>query len=172
MNKRILVAYATKSGTTLQVARTIVETLRTSASVECLRADHISDISRYDAVIIGSGVRAGKWLKEAHSFVERFQGALQERPVAYFTVCITMADDTPENRDAVIQYMQPERELVEPVSMGLFAGKLDPALLTWSERLLIKFYQVPEGDFRDWDSIAAWTKHIQPMLLGETAVAS
>lgn len=45
--------------------------------------------------------------------------------MAYFVVCLTMAEDTTENREARLAYLEPLRKAtpeVKPVVIGLFAG--------------------------------------------------
>ncbi len=80
------------------------------------------------AVIVGSGIRAGKVYKDTLAFLGNHQDSLSEMPVAYFVVCLTMQDDTEENRCEVETYVDQMRQKapqVQPVGVGLFAGKLD-----------------------------------------------
>jgi menaquinone-dependent protoporphyrinogen oxidase len=117
-------------------------------------------------VVVGSGIRVGKWLPEAVQFVERYQEALSRVPVAYFLVCLTLKDDTEENRREVAAYLDPVREMVQPVDVGLFAGAMDYSKLPFIFRLMMKAMKSPEGDFRDWEAIRAWTAGVRPALLG------
>src|SRR5690606_22522173 len=97
---KVLVAYASKSGTTIDVAHAVAEALREQGLVVDVR--HVSKLNHlegYQAVVVGSGVRAGHWLPAAVHFVEEHQEALRQMPVAFFTVCMTMTEDTPENRE-------------------------------------------------------------------------
>jgi menaquinone-dependent protoporphyrinogen oxidase len=166
MSERILVAYASKCGSTGEVAEAIGEALcNGGAAVDVQLVKNVTDVSPYRAVVVGSAVRMGQWLPEATKFVETHRDALSQVPVAYFAVCMTLQEDTEENRREVAAYMAPVQEMVQPVNVGLFAGAMDYAKLSLPFRLIIKAMKVPEGDFRDWDSIRTWGTDLRPMLL-------
>ena len=167
---RVLVAYASKSGTTAEVAEVIAEELTGEFTrVELRPMDEVQDLHLYDAAVIGSAIRVGKWLPAAVQFVDLHQHELRRIPVALFTVCLTMMEDTLDNRLLVEEYMRPVLKLVQPVTIGLFAGRMDPAKLGLAERLIAKTMQPPQGDFRDWDAIRLWAADLQPALLAEVA---
>jgi len=97
MTDTILVAYATRYGSTAEVAEAIGDELRkTGVEVDVQPIDDIQGLSRYQAVIIGSPIYMGKWLPEAQVFVERHQQYLRGIPVAYFAVGLTVAGETPD----------------------------------------------------------------------------
>jgi menaquinone-dependent protoporphyrinogen oxidase len=108
----------------------------------------------------------GEWLPEAVKFVEMHRDALSRVPVAYFAVCMTMQNDTEENRREVMGYLDPLREMVQPKDIGLFAGAMDHSKLALVFRLMIKAIKVPEGDFRNWENIRDWAANVRPLLLG------
>jgi menaquinone-dependent protoporphyrinogen oxidase len=126
----------------------------------------IPDVSPYRAVIVGSAIRFGKWLPEAVQFVQAHQAVLSRLPVAYFVVCLTLSDDTEENRHKVAAYLDPVSKLVPPVDMRLFAGAVDYRKFSLLLRLFMKLAKTPEGDFRRWDEIRAWAASLRPKLLG------
>jgi menaquinone-dependent protoporphyrinogen oxidase len=165
---KILVAYATKAGSTAEVAEAIGQELREAgAEVEVSQAKNVKHVSPYKAVIIGSAIRMGKWVSEATEFVEENRGALSQVPVAYFVVCMTMKDDTEENRHTVEAYLDPVRELVEPVDIGLFAGAMDYNKLSFGARTIAKAIKVSEDDWRDWEAIRAWARQVHGRLMAE-----
>jgi len=45
---------------------------------------------------------------------------------------------------------------IQPVAVTMFAGKLDPARMSFVERTMTKMLKVPTGDFRDWNRIREW----------------
>ena len=114
------------------------------------------DLGGYQAVVIGSAIRNGSVLPEIRDFVKARSAELQRIPVAYFVVCMTMREDTPENRAKADAYLDPLRSEVKPVEVGLFAGKVDYAQLDARSRLMARVVNLPAGDFRDWTAIAAW----------------
>lgn len=170
MNK-ILVTYASRTGSTAEVAEAIGRTLSESgAQVDVLPMQEVNDLSPYQAIVVGSAIRKSKWLPEAIQFVRAHQGILIHRPMAMFTVCITLAMSNSEQyRAAVAGWVAPVRALVKPLSEGLFAGMLDFSKLpvnwdTLKLRATVALGIFPRGDHRDWHAIRAWAESLKPML--------
>ncbi len=165
MNEKVLVTYATRTGTTQDVAVAIGEELETKgAKVDVKNAKEVEDLTAYRAVILGSAIRAGNLMPEAIEFVKANQEKLSQIPVAYFVVCATLREDTEENRQAVAAYLDPLREMIEPVEEGLFAGAIDRSKLSFPMRLVLKAMKAEEGDWRDWEAIRAWAAELYPAL--------
>ena len=169
MSDKVLVAYATRCGATREVAQHIGQVLAEGGTpVEVLPVGEVTDLDAYRAVILGSAIRAGRWLPEAVGFVRRHASTLGQRPVAYFVVCLTMKDDTPENRQTVNGYLALLRQQmpeVNPLGIGLFAGALIYRRLPFVARLLAKAVKAPEGDFRNWPAVTAWATEMRSALL-------
>lgn len=163
---KILVTYATKAGSTIQVAQEIARTIQSNNGhqVDVRPVESVRGLDGYDAAVVGSAIRAGKWLPEAQGFVEQHQAALNQMPVALFLVCLTLREDTQENRQTVAAYLDPVRELVKPVDVGLFAGVMDFTKLSFFPKLIVKAMKAPQGDFRDWDAIRGWADAVAPQL--------
>jgi menaquinone-dependent protoporphyrinogen oxidase len=170
MSKRILVAYASGSGSTREVAAAIGEALAEGgARVDVEAVQDVSSVADYSALVVGSSIRGGRWLPEAVTFVAEFAGALAARPVAYFTTCLAMIKDTDENRRRTLAYMDPILSLapsVMLVDIGLFAGSLDA-----SRQIEIAGVPGPYGDYRDWEAIDAWAAKLLPTLMQAEADA-
>ena len=83
----ILVTYATRFGSTQEIAEAIAETLREDGhTVDVHSMSDVQDIHEYQAVLLGSAVNHAHWLPEAVEFVKANQEALSRIPVALFTV--------------------------------------------------------------------------------------
>jgi menaquinone-dependent protoporphyrinogen oxidase len=172
-SKKVLVAYFSYCGTTGGVAEAIGQVLcDKGATVDVRLMKNISDVSSYQAFVIGSAVRSASWWPEAIEFLERNKEELGRKPVAYFLTCLALYHDTESSRRVARSYMDPVLQAVphvKPVEMGLFAGALDYSKLNLVYRAVMKSKMkkqgVPEGDFRDWDAIRAWAEGLHTKLL-------
>jgi menaquinone-dependent protoporphyrinogen oxidase len=159
VSKRMLIAYASKRGSTGEVASAIGKTLaQNGARVDVLPLKKVTNLSDYQAVFVGSAIRVAKWLPEAVNFVSENRAILQRIPTAYFTVCATMFEDTPASRARAAGFIDPVRTMLAPAAEGYFAGKVDPKTLSFLENTMLKSRHVPQGDFRDWNKIASWAQ--------------
>jgi menaquinone-dependent protoporphyrinogen oxidase len=162
VNRRILVAYASKYGSTGGIAETIGKELcREGATVDILQAKNAINVNSYNGVIVGGAVYMGKWLPDAIDFVKTNREILQQVPVAYFLACMTLHNPTEENHRTVSAYLNPVLKAipdVKPVKIGTFAGAMDYNNLSWLNKKILKSKGTPEGDFRDWKAIHAWAK--------------
>ncbi len=158
----VLVTYATRAGSTIEVADSIALAIsKQGYLVDILHIEKVQSLSNYSSVIIGSAIRMGNVTPEIKKFVETHKTELQTIPTAFFITCLTLKDDTPENREAVKVYLAPLREIVEPFAEGYFAGKMDYSKLKPFSRFLARrIVKAPEGDFRDWDKIRFWASEL------------
>lgn len=173
-SKKVLVAYFSFCGTTGGVAETIGQVLcDKGATVDVRLVKNISDLSSYQAFVIGSAIRSASWWPEAIEFLERNKEELGRKPVAYFLTCLALYKDTEASRRVARSYMDPVLKAVpnvKPVEMGYFAGALDYSKLNLMYRMVMKSKMkkrgIPEGDFRDWDAIRSWAEGLRSPLLG------
>ena len=170
---KILVAYATAAGSTGEVAEAIGNALREAGdTVDVCRAKEVTDLSGYDAVVFGSGVRAGKTYAEAAAFLGKHQAALSSLPVAGFIVCLTMKENTPDNCTQAAAYVDAMFASAPGVKLvgdkGLFAGQVDYKTLPWLLKFILKrFIKEPGGDYRDFEAIRSWATSIRSALVGD-----
>ncbi len=172
MNDKILVTYASQTGSTAGVAEAIGKTLAESgAQVEVRPMADVQDLTPYRAVVAGSAIHGAKWLPEAMQFMQTHQAELARKPFAAFLVCMTLAMSKDDKyREYVTNWLQPVRALVKPVSEGLFAGMSDVGQVkSFRDRLMFRLSIIlgvwPEGDHRDWNAIHAWAESLRPLLL-------
>jgi menaquinone-dependent protoporphyrinogen oxidase len=163
---KALVVYGTKSGCTADIAEAIGNGLRLAgATADVVAVEEQPDPSAYDAVIVGSGVRAGSWHGAVKRWVTEQAEALKARPAAFFTACLTMHSN-PEKAGEVRAYTVPliAETGVQPADVGLFAGMNLPKTFSLPERLIMKAMKAPEGDFRDLEAATEWGTAIAPRL--------
>lgn len=174
MSLKILLTYATRRGSTEEAAATIASGLRDQGlEVVSLPARKVRSVTGYDAVILGTAIRAEKPLSDAVRFAARFGPELSPVPTAVFVLCLTMAHDTPENRCKVTSWITPLLKGLQPRAVGFFAGaaekdRLGFPLGWFMEKILAK-ENMELGDFRDWGSIRKWTESLPGVFTGDSA---
>jgi menaquinone-dependent protoporphyrinogen oxidase len=94
MTKRVLVTYATNSGSTAEVAQAVGERLgQNGTPVDVRPIKEVTDVGGYDGVVVGGPMILG-WHREAVKFIQRHQEALSRVPVAYFMTALSLTADT------------------------------------------------------------------------------
>jgi menaquinone-dependent protoporphyrinogen IX oxidase len=167
--KKILVAYSTNAGSTVEVAQAVGEELSKDGNqVDVCLIKDITTIKQYNAVVVGAPMIMG-WHTTAVSFVKKHQDELSKLPVAYFLAAMSLTQDSkhknieisisvdpqlarpPKNPDklsfregyaTVDNYLQKALKAapkVKPVSIAFFGGKLDIARLKWWQNLFVSF---------------------------------
>jgi menaquinone-dependent protoporphyrinogen oxidase len=160
MNK-ILVAFATMAGSTMEVAEAVGEEIaKSGAQVDVLPISEIEHLQAYDGVVVGGPMIMG-WHREALRFLKKHRKAFQKIPLAVFVMAmsLTETDETPAEGVMVIideklpkppenkaelsfreRYARPSKYLapilratrpVKPVSIGVFGGRLEYGRLKW-----------------------------------------
>ncbi len=162
MEKKVLVTYASKYGSTGGVADAIGKELCSKdVATDVVLIKNATNFGSYQGVVIGSAIYRGKWMSEAVDFVKKNKDKLRQMTVAYFLACMTLSQPTEKNRAEVLSYMDPILKAVpeiKPVGIGTFAGALDYKNLSWLNKKILKSKGTPEGDFRDWNAIRTWAR--------------
>ena len=92
----ILVTYASRSGSTAEIAEAIGGTFTEHGILVDVRPmTEVTGVAQYQAVVAGSAVRQQQWLPEAMQFLETHQPELVRKPVATFLVCMALATKNP-----------------------------------------------------------------------------
>jgi menaquinone-dependent protoporphyrinogen oxidase len=164
MTKKILLAYGTASGSTAEVAQAIANEMgKDGVQVDVFPVEEVKEFSGYDAVVVGTAVRAFHILGKTRRFFRKHQKAFRTLPVAYFLVCLTMGEETPENIQKATDFAKPMIKTKAPVSLGLFGGCINHEKMT--DIFGKSMRSLPEQDHRDWDKIRAWASETLPKLL-------
>jgi menaquinone-dependent protoporphyrinogen oxidase len=162
--RRVLVAYASRCGSTGGVAERIGQVLcEMGARAEVKLVEHVTRLDPYQAIIVGSAIRSDQWLPEAVDFLQTNRAMFDSIPLALFLTCLTMAKPNAENREKAGAYLGALSKAVpglHPVETGFFAGVLDYGKLSWPMRMIMRQKMrdkgIEEGDYRDWSLIRAW----------------
>ena len=163
---RILIAYATKHGSTAEIAEAIGKELTAAGlSVEVKEIGNVQSPAGYDAVVIGGPIYIGKVMADVKKFIGRHQEKLAALPVAAFAVGLSPASKDEKEIGNAKKALSDAIAPLQPVASALFAGSLDPEKLGFIERKMIGMVKSPTGDFRDWDAIAAWGRELPPLLV-------
>lgn len=151
---RVLVAYATKHGSTKEVATTIAATLREHDFDADLReASEVDVLAGYDAVVLGGSLYMGRWHAHARSFLEHHRAALRALPLGVFAMGPQDLSNgkVAESRAALDRALKHAGD-VEPTAVAIFGGVVDPAKLSFP------FNRMQPIDARDWEAIQGWTE--------------
>jgi menaquinone-dependent protoporphyrinogen oxidase len=155
----VLVGFSSRHGATAEIARAIGAALiEQGVAVAVADTKHLEDLTAYDAVVLGSPIYMGRWMKPAAEFAEAHSGDLRSRPVWLFSSGPIGDPPKPGSPDeAAIAALVAATGAREH---RLFGGKLDKDELGLRERAAVRFVGAPEGDYRDWDAVRQWATHI------------
>jgi menaquinone-dependent protoporphyrinogen oxidase len=170
MEPKVLVAYATKYGSTREIAEKIGEVIReANYLVDVIPVEEVTDLRAYGAVVLGSAVYVGQWRKEAGTFLKDNEEELTKREVWLFSSGPTGKGDPEELMEGFHfpQSLQPVADRIQPRDIVFFHGALDLKKLGLPEKVVVKGIKAPLGDYRDWDAITLWAKSIVEVLQKE-----
>lgn len=155
--KKILVGYATRYGSTKDVAEIIVNQLsELGYDVKISGLMEKIDLSDIDAVFIGSPLHLGKWLPEAREFVQSGKNELNRIPVITFTTGITIAEPNEHNLLKAKFAIDEISQYIIPFESGFFAGRISCDLLNESDLQLVKMAKIQDGDYIEPGRIKDW----------------
>jgi menaquinone-dependent protoporphyrinogen oxidase len=157
MNEKVLVAYATRCGSTMDVASAIAgELIKNGKSVDLQAIKNVTDLQGYSAVVLGSAIRMGNWVPEALKFVETHQAELGKLPTAIFSVHMNNLGEDEASKMARAGYHDGVHKLIKPASEAWFAGVINTNKMSFVDRLITKAMKIGNEDKRDWTVIRGW----------------
>ncbi|MCC2593696.1 flavodoxin domain-containing protein [Tessaracoccus sp. OS52] len=159
---RILITYATRSGSTADVANILAGGLRDQGH-DVVVADARENPSAvgYELVLAGSGINAGLWFAEATNWLQRNAAVLEGR-TALFNVCLGAVD--PAKRNETLAYNDLAARIVEPLNQNSFAGRYVPAQVGFLKRLFLRSLRTQPQDHVDPDAIRAWADELSGLV--------
>jgi menaquinone-dependent protoporphyrinogen oxidase len=168
----VLIAYATRHGSTLETAEFIADILRDAGhTVTVEHADEVTDITPFDAFVLGTGIYRGTWLPALTTFIRRFEDDFEDKPVFAWMLCIRLLED--DGRPYVLENYVPHYLLHNLNMQGIqpFLGRLYQVAVDMNERWTLSLRydgsldptQI-DADYRNWDAIQGWAESIVTQL--------
>ena len=155
----VLVASASRHGSTREIADMIGATIaQRGIATDIREVDNVATLIGYDAVVVGSAIYMGDWIKCARVFVEQHAGDLATRPTWLFSSG-PIGDPPKPGADAAVR-IDDLVAAIHPREHRVFAGRLEMRRLGLLQRTVARAVHAGEGDFRDWAAIQEWATGI------------
>ena len=176
----ILVVYASTHGHTAEIAARVSEALG-DGDLRDVASAHGLELSDYDTVIIGASIHVGHHQKELVEWCERRADVLNAMPSAFFSVCLTAADDSEESREATAAYLADFKARTgwTPRLQATFAGALQYREYDFATRLLMRLLMKHQDrptdagrdyDFTDWPAVDEFARSCAALPAGAASV--
>ena len=165
MTTKVLVAYGTTNGSTAGIAETVADVLgKEGLTAEALPARTVESVSGYDAVVVGGGLYAGRWHKDARRFVRRHRADLAGRPVWLFSS--GPLDPSASERDIPpVPGVKRAMDRVDAEGHITFGGCRLEGARGRVARMILRSGK--GGDFRDFARIEDWSRSVAADLTAE-----
>jgi len=166
MPAAVLVGYATRSGSTQEIAEAIAAVFRgRGLAVDLQPLRNVRTLAGYRMLVLGAPLYMFRWHKDSLAFLSRHQKALTKLSVAVFALG-PFHDEEKEWQEVRAQL---DKELAKfswlaPVAHAVFGGKFDPTKLRFPFNLIPAMKKMPASDIRNWDAIRAWASDLASKL--------
>ena len=166
MPATVLVTWATRYGSTEEVAHAIADDLlQQGLVVKAQPIAEVTSLDHYAAVVLGCALYMGRLHKDARRFLSSHRDQLLQRPVGIFVLGPIHADP----KEFAEAEKQMKKELAKfpwftPVTQQVVGGRLDPEKLGFPFSILPPLRKLPPSDVRDWDAIHAWSASLPAAL--------
>jgi menaquinone-dependent protoporphyrinogen oxidase len=181
----VLVLYASKHGHTAKIAHRIAQGIRDDGRSVDVRDSHSASVvspADYDAVIVGASIHAGHHQREIVDWAKQHALGLGEKPSAFFSVCLAVADDNDEARATAQKYIDDFADETgwTPSEATTFAGALQYLEYDFFTRTLIRLMMRHQGhptdtsrdfDYTDWDAVDRFAHEFAARAGGGAALA-
>lgn len=165
---RVKVIYASKHGSTREIAEAITEELRAAGqAATCVPAGEVYGLGDCDAVVLGSAVYMGRWRHEAKQVLRRHGPALAAMPFWVFSS--GPVGDPAAEQDDGDRWLEPRRVMARAEELGVrehvvFGGTISADPHGFIERGMTRNTPEEFRDRRDWEQIRAWARSIASEL--------
>lgn len=164
---KLLVAYASKRGSTAEIAEAVADQARQAGlDVDCVESGEVADLSPYDAVIVGSAVYMKRWRGDARRFLRRHRKALAAMP---FWVFSSGPTGDPAKEDP--RWSEPPGIVKRAERLGVrehvvFGGRMPVDPQGPIEKAMVEGTPAEFRDRRDWEEIRGWAGRVARELGG------
>jgi menaquinone-dependent protoporphyrinogen oxidase len=167
MPASVFVAYATRGGSTGEVAQAIGASMRKSRiTAHIALVSGVDSIPRMTPVVLGAPLYMGRFPKEFHHFLARHRGELEILKPWCFVLGPTRANSA----DFEAARHQALKQLARynwfcPADVRIFGGRWNPKTLPFPFSLATRLpgnplAKIPAADVRDWAEIDDWAEGI------------
>ena len=174
----VLLVYATTHGHTAKIANRIADGLRgggLSVDMHDVRTAAKPDLRAYDGVIVGASVHGGQHQREVVDWVRERARALNGLPSAFFSVCLTAADDSEESQRATREYIDVFLDDTGwiPRETVSFAGALQYREYDFVTRLVMRVLMrrgdyptdvTEDFEYTDWEAVERFGRTYAALL--------
>jgi menaquinone-dependent protoporphyrinogen oxidase len=169
---KILIAYASTHGHTAKIASRVADVLRADGHVVDVHHDVAASNpspAGYDAVIAGASIHGGRHQAQVVEWARCHGPSLNMTPSAFFSVCLTAADDTHEARTTTRGYLDDfeERTGWTPRHRTTFPGALQYREYNFATRLIVRVLMKRgnhptdtrrDYDYTDWGAVEEFAR--------------
>jgi menaquinone-dependent protoporphyrinogen oxidase len=163
---KVLVAYASKRGSTAEIAQAIADELTASGlSVDCAPAGEVRQIKGYDAIVLGSAVYMRRWQGDARHFLRKHSASLAQTPFWVFSSGpVGEPSSSPKP-----SWLEPPRVMRHAEKLGVrghvvFGGRVPTEPHGPIERSMVENTPEEYRDLRDWKQIRGWAAEIAAVV--------
>lgn len=163
----VLVAYASKHGSTAEIADAVADTLRQSGlDVDCKAVGEVKRLEPYGAVVLGSAVYIRRWRGDARRFLRKHGKELSKRP---FWVFSSGPVGEPRDDEKGSPWLEPPRIVEKVERLGVrehvvFGGRVPVDPHGPAQRAMVENTPAEYRDRRNWDEIRAWAAGVASEL--------
>ncbi len=187
--KKILIAYGTRYGSTEEISHKIRDFFKENTDIDTdidilnfqiVNKKKWPSVVDYDGILIGTGIRMGKWIKEAEDFMRKCKNHNENGNIilGIFVTCGYAAD--PKYYPVAIKdFIQriTKKAGIEPDIYDAFGGVFDyskkskknfmnKTILKWGARDLdLNIQKNVKNDFRNWEKIKKFTGEFVALLI-------
>ncbi len=180
---KVLIAYGTRYGSTEEIATKLASFLNEKeieTTVLNLKKKTNPNLNDYDGIIVGSGVKITKWMKEPQRFLRQNREALKGKKLALYVSCMSVLTDSEYARVELLENVMekagvmadvyeafgPLMDLGENSRMGFIDKKIaQSVMMGLSKEQGLELDMKGRNDLRDWDKIRDFANKFMELLL-------